>query len=801
MSQLLADMRHGLRVMLRTPAVTVTAVIALALAIGANTAMFSVVDAVLLKPLPFRNADELVMVWEDASHVGFPRNTPAPANWVDWKAQNTVFTDIAATRGGSVNLTGDGSPERLIGRQVTASFWSILGTPAYLGRTFTEEEDKSNARVVVIGYGLWQRRFGGERSVIGRKVVLSDTPYTIVGVMPPRFSFPARRTEIWTPASFTPQDLARRGSHFLICLARLKPGVSVQQAQTEMNVTAKRLQERYPENANVGAVVVPFREQYAGESKTGWIVLFGASGFVLLIACANVANLLLARAAGRQREIAVRSALGAKRWTIVRQLLTESLMLAGLGSVLGIALARLSMTLLEKLVPTTIAAGSLQLDWRMLGFTMLVTTLTGVAFGVFPALAAGRVDLQHSLRQGGRTQVGGGSWLREALVVSQTALAVALVAGAGLMIQTLNHLQNTDLGIRTDRILTMSSDLPRSRYDTHAKQKAFLEAVVENVRHLPGVTGVGFTSDLPLTTQGNTSGYIIERQARDEQRGQDALFRIVTPDFLPTMGARLREGRFFASSDTANAERVVIVNETLANRHFGNTSAVGKRLSISGSDVRWVRIAGVVREIRERGINIGTKPAVYMPLAQSEGYWPVPSDIAVRTDGDPATLIRPVQEAIWAVDRSQPVSDVRTMTQVVDEELRRESQQTGLLATFAGLALVLAATGIYGVISYAVSMQRREIGVRMALGATPVEVLRMVMRRGLGLIGVGVVVGILFSLLGAKLLQSMLHGVRPNDPVTLAGAAALLALIALAACAAPARSASLVDPMVVLREE
>ncbi|MDZ4798091.1 MAG: ADOP family duplicated permease [Bryobacteraceae bacterium] len=639
-------------------------------------------------------------------------------------------------------------------------------------------------------------------SIIGRKVLLSDEPYEVVGVMPPRFSFPTRRTEIWLPVSFTPQELARRGSHFLMCVARMKPGVNAQQAQSEMSIIAKRLADRYPENRNLGAVVVPFRDQYAGESKTGLIVLFASSGFVLLIACANVANLLLARASARQREIAVRSALGANRSTIVRQLLTESLMLAGFGALLGIALARLSMILLEKLVPSTLAAGSLQIDWKMLGFTMLVTTLTGVLFGVFPAIAAGRVDLQHSLRQGGRTQAGGsGGWLREVLVISQTALAVALLAGAGLMIQTLKNLQNTDLGVRTDHILTMSTEVPRSRYGTHAKQKAFFESVVENVRNLPGLTNVGYTSDLPLTASGNTSGYILEGQAREAAREQDALFRVVTSDFLQTMDAGVREGRLFTTSDTAGGERVVLINETLANRHFGNTSAVGKRLSISGDGLRWVRIAGVVREIRERGITIATKPAVYMPLAQSEGFWPVPGDIAVRTAGDPSTLVRAIQEAIWAVDRSQPISDVKTMTAVDDDQLQREEQQTGLFTAFAAVALVLAATGIYGVISYSVSLQRREIGVRMALGATPVEVLKMVLRRGLGLVGAGVVVGVVLALAGARLLQSMLQGVQPNDPLTLAGAAALLAVTAMAACAAPARSASRVDPMVVLREE
>lgn len=789
--------------MWRSPGVTFTAMIALALAIGANTAMFSVVDAVLLRPLPFVDSDSLVMVWEDASRVGFPRNTPAPANWVDWRAENAVFTDIAGTRGGSFNLTGEGEPERVIGRSVTASFWNILGTKPLLGRTFTEDEDRTSAKLVVISASLWKRRFGGQTSVAGRKILLNDEPYTIIGVMPPRFSFPSRRTEIWTPFAMSSQDLARRGSHFLQCFARLRRGVTVSQAQAEMSVIAHRLEERYPESSRgIGAVVVPFREEIAGESKNGLIVLFAASGFVLLIACANIANLLLARAAGRQREIAVRSALGAGRLIIIRQLLTESLLLAGLGAVLGIALARLAMIGLEKLVPSALSAGALQIDWRMLAFTVVVTALTGIAFGVLPAISAGQVDIQDALKQGGRTAAGGtGGRLRELLVISQTGLALALLTGAGLMLRTLDHLQRTDLGVQTDRVLTMSTQLPRSRYPNHAEQERFFNTVIEKVRALPGVTSAGFTSNLPLTAIGGTSGYIIEGQSRVEANTQDALFRVVTADFLPMMGARLREGRFFTRADNAKGDPVILVNETLADRHFRGMSAVGRRLDISGRNRKWVTIAGVVREIRERGILIATKPAVYMPVAQSEGYWQVPSDLAVRTSGDPGSLTAAIRAAIWSVDRSQSISDVRTMSSVLDEVLEKEEQQTTLLSAFAVLALVLAATGIYGVISYAVSLRRREIGVRMALGASPLAVLRMVLRRGLGLIGIGLVAGVGLSWIGSRLMESLVHGVEPQDPATITAAALALAIVALLACVLPARSAARVDPMVVLREE
>jgi putative ABC transport system permease protein len=804
MSRILSDIRHGIRLHLRTPGVTATALIALALAIGANTAMFSIVDAVLLRPLPFDDPDRLVMVWEDSSKIGFPRNTPAPANWNDWRRENSVFTDIAATRGASYSLTGDGPPERVIGRRVTGSFWTVLGAAPGLGRTFTEEEDRLNAKVAVLSHSLWQRRYGADRGIIGRKILLSDEPFEVIAVMSPEFSFPHRRTEIWTPASFTPADLERRSSHFLQCVARLRPGATLEQAQSEMRVIAKRLEQRYPgSNRDVGAVVVPLSEQMTGASRTGLIVLFAASGFVLLIACANVANLLLARAMAREREIAVRTALGAGRGAIVRQLLTESLLLSSAGALLGIAFARLAMIALEKLVPGQMASVSLQLDVRMLLFTVVITVATAVLFGTLPALMLGRVEVQDALKQGGRTASSGGRRrLREVLVVSQTALALALLSGAGLMIQTLHHLQHVDLGLRTDQLLTLTTELATSRYPDHSKREAFFTRALDAVRQIPGVLSAGYTSDLPLTAMGNTSGYVLEGQTNVEANSQDALFRVVTPDFLDTIGAGLREGRMLTAADRPNTQPVILINETFADRHWRGQSALGKRVSIQRTaEPRWLTVAGVVKEIRERGINIETKPAVYMPLAQSDGYWPVPADLAIRAAVEPASLMTAIRSALASVDRDQPIADVRTMTEVVDEQLMREQQQMWLLTVFGLLALVLAATGLYGVISYAVSQQRREIGVRMALGARPSAILGMVFGRGSLMVAGGVVLGLALSVVGSRLIATMLFGVRANDPLTLGSSAAILAAVALAACILPAVAASRVDPASVLREE
>jgi putative ABC transport system permease protein len=804
MSTLAADLRHGARIFLRTPALTVTALLALALAIGANSAMFTVVDAVLLRPLPYEDPSRVVMIWEDASKIGFPRNTPAPANWVDWRAQNTVFTDIAATRGALWNLTGEGIPDRVLGRRVTANLWTILGSRPLLGRTFTEQEDQSDAKVAVIGYGLWQRRFGGDPDVIGRKLLMNNEPFEVIGVMRADFSFPNRRAEVWTPAAFTPQMLGRRGSHFLQCVARLRPGVSLSQAQAEMNVIMRRLQERYPDtNRDIGAVVVPMREQVAGEARLGLIALFSASALLLLLACANVANLLLARAKEREREIAVRSALGASRLVILRQLLTESLLLAVTGAALGLMCARLSLAVLSKLIPTQMPLSVLSTDWRMLAFTAVAALGTAILFGIVPAFSTGRADIQHALKQGGRTSAGGvGRGIREALVISQTAIALALLTGAGLMIQTLNNLGNTDLGLRTEGLLTASTELPQSIYDTHAKQEAFLNSVLDHVRGIPGVVAAGYTSDLPLTATGNTNSYRTRGQALAERQGQDALMRVVSADYFQALGARLREGRFFRESDRPGSEAVALVNETFANRHWPGESSVGKQISTTATrEEQWLTVAGAVREIRERGITIGTKPAIYIPLAQSEGYWPVPGDLVVRTTVPPESIVNAVRRAVWAVDQNQPVAEVRTMQGVVDEVLAREHQQTELLSIFALLALMLAATGLYGVIAYAVSQRRREFGVRMALGASSEHVLRLVLGRGVVLIVTGITAGILLSLAAASMAGKLLHGIAATDPVNLMLAASLLGAVAFVACAAPAWAATRVQPSIVLRDE
>jgi putative ABC transport system permease protein len=803
MSALTDDLKYGARLLGRSPGFSAAAILALALGIGANTAIFSVVDAVLLAKLPYTDGDRLVMVWEDASHMGFPRNTPAPANWVDWRAQNTVFTDIAATRGRTASITGDGPPEQVFGRAVTGNLWTVLGVRPALGRVFTEAEERAGTPLVVISYGLWQRRYAGDGGIIGRKILLSGKPYTVTAVMPRGFSLMNRVSDVWTPAAFTPAELARRGSHFLQCVARLKPGVTLQQAQAEMTIIAQRLEKQYPDNnRHVGVVLIPMREQMVGDTRVILIALLCAAGCVLLIACANIANLLMARGSERQREMAVRAALGAGGRRLVRQLLTESLLLSALGAAAGLGVAAAGMRLLEKMVPQPMAAVSLGLDSRLLLFTLGVSLLTGVLFGAFPALAGTRIDLHDALKQGGRGQAGGRrQWLRDGLVLTQVSLALVLLTGASLMMQTLYRLQQVDLGIRTDHVLTLQTFLPDSRYPDHARREAFFTAVLDKVRSLPGVINAGYTSNLPLTTTGNTNGYLVRGQ--QESQAQDALFRVVTPEFLATMDAHLREGRFFTAADREGTKPVVIINETFANMHFPGQSALGKAMQINHRDPGdpWLEIVGVVKEVRERGIDINTKPAIYMPHAQAAREWPVPDSLAIRTSTDPLAVAPAVRQVIWSVDREQPISRLRTMDEIAGEQVSDRKQAMTLLGIFAALALVLAIIGIYGVLSYTVMQRSREIAVRMAMGARPAQVLTMVAGRGLTLTGAGLLIGTVGALAATRLIRTLLFHVSVRDPWTLSGACILLTAVAFAACLVPARRASRIDPAIALRND
>ena len=799
---LYAYLNSAFRLMKRNPGFFAVALAALALGIGANTAIFSAVEGLLLRPLPYADPGRLVMVWEDASYVGFAHNTPAAANYVDWRAQNQVFADMVAMRYSNAAFTGDQAPEEALGRRVTPNFFDVLGVQPEIGRPFTAEEDAAKRKVVVLSYAFWQRRFGGNPSLVGRSVLMDGEATTVVGVMPRGFFFPDHQTDYWEPASFTPEDLARRTRHNLEVFARMKPGVNFARAQRDMDVIAKRLQQQYPaSNTNVGAVVVPIRKEFAGDTATGLWVLQIAAVLVLLIACSNLANLLLARAAGRRREIAIRIALGASRGQIGAQLLTESLLLSVGGGVAGLLVGRLCWSVFENLVPSQIAGNSFALNAPLLLFTATVSIMAGVIFGLVPALRATDVSLQESLKEGARAgESRGGMRLRDTLVVAQFAMAFALLVGASLMIETLWNLRRVDLGFRPDHLLTMGIPLPNTKYNSNEKLRAFYRDVLDRTRTLPGVKNVGFGSDAPFTSIGDTEGYVIEG-APPLLPGQDndALYREVTAGYLETIGGTLEAGRLLEDRDIESGQPVVVVNEFFAKRHWPGQEAVGKRLKLSGSKEPWRTVMGVVKDIRERGLLLEMKPAVYVPVNQVDR--PGADYLIVRTAQDPASMVNALRSAVWAVDADRPVAFIRTMDQLMEENVADRERPMTLLGIFAGLALVLACIGVYGVLAYSVTQRTREIGVRMALGARPLDVTRMILGRGLKLSAVGLVSGAVLAGALGILLRTLLFGVTPAAPLVYAGTAATLIIVALAACVIPAQRAARVDPVVALRDE
>ena len=803
----LANLRYTFRQITKNPGFFAVAVAALALGIGANTAIFSAVEAVLLRALPYFQPGRLMIVWEDMSFIGFANNTPAPANYLDWQARNHVFTDMAATRFVTASLTGDGQPEQLSGKKVTANFFDVLGVQPAVGRPFTAEEDKAQTPVVVLGYSLWQRRFGSDESLVGRSILLNGVQTKVVGVMPQGFFFGDRKnSDYWVPMAFTPEQWARRQSHFLTVVARLKPGVTRQQSQKDMERVAAELQKEYPDsNAKLGAKVVPLLEDYAGDARSGLLVLQVASLFVLLIACSNLANLLLARSTGRRREIAVRLALGASRWQIASQLLTESLVLSLAGGLLGLWVGKMCWSLLGGLVPVQ-AGGGFEWNPSVLLFTAAISIVAGMLFGFAPALRATNVPLQESLKEGDRGgESRGGLRLRDALVVGQFALAFALLVCAGLMIQTIWNLRKQELGFQADHLLTMGVPLPEKKYDTDEKVRGFFRAVVEDVRTMPGVKGAGFGSDAPFMTYGDTEGYTVEGEPPlPPGEFNDALYREVTSGYLEMLGAKLKEGRLLGESDHEGGSLSVVVNEFLAKRHWPGRSAVGKRIRFGDNADEtknpWWIVVGVVRDIRERGLLYEMKPAVYVPVMQvkkPQGF----AFLVVRTSNDPQNTIKMVEGAVWSVDPQQPVSYVRTMDQLMEADVADRTRPMVLLGVFAGLALVLACLGVYGVLAYAVAQRTREIGVRMALGAKPVDVTRMILKRGMQLSAVGLLAGGALAAGLALLLRTLLFGITMVAPGIYAGTAVALVLVAMLACVIPAHRAARVDPAVALRNE
>ncbi len=807
--RLLQDVRFSLRTVRKSPGFAVFSVLALALGLGANVAIFSVVDAVLLHALPFRNADRLVEVWEDASRMGFPLAPLAPANFVDWKRRNPVFEDMAALKGDLYALTGVGTPEQVEGSPVTANLFPLLGTSPILGRNFSAEEDRPGGpHVVLISYGLWQRRFGGDPTLIGHQIWLNNEKYVVIGVMPRGITFP-EKSQIWLPLALGPRQLAERDNHYLRVFARLKPGVTLGSARRDMADLAAQLAGEYPEtNTNIGAVVVSLRDQLVGDLKlTLWAVTAGV-GCVLLIACANLAGLLLTRGVAREREFAVRAALGAGRLRLIRQTLIESLLLAGFGGAAGVLIALFTLPFLRHLVPTTLSAWSEpRIDLPLLGFLLLVSTFAAILSGTLPALLFSRPDLSVSLQQGGRIATTGGTRTRKTLIAGEVALALVLLVGAGLLTKTLWALAHVPLGFNPEKVMTLRTSLPvssNSPYRDFRVRSDFYRRVLERVSIIPGVISAGYTTFLPLTNSGGTSPFTIEG-APPPAPGQsnDANHRVISPDYFKTIGVRLRAGRFFRDSDGPDASPVAIINEAMARQYWPGQNPLGHRFQLGRVAGVWFTVVGVVDDVRQIGLDVNGRAEMYFPYTQAAGSYgySTPRDLAVRVKGDPMAYAKALEAAVWQVDRSQPIADVMPMKELVADKLVAREVALKFIAAFAALALLLAALGLYGLLAYAVLQRRREIGVRMALGAQPRQVAAAVLGEGLHVVLPGVAIGAAASWLAMRSLKSILYGVATTDPLVLAGSAFILLALGLIASYVPAHRAAAIDPMTALRYE
>jgi len=797
------DLRYGARMLLKNPGFTSIAVITLALGIGANASIFSVVNTVLLRPLPFKEPERLIMIRE-TKIPQFPEFSVSPGNFLDWKRRNTVFERLVAINTPSFNLIGTGDPEQISGMRVTEGFFAMLGAKPELGRDFlTEEDQPGRNNVVILSHGLWQRRFGGDPKIIDQTITLSGRIYTVIGVMPATFRFGGSETALWTPMGFTSDDSQNHGGHFLSAIGQLKPGATLEQARSEMSAIAGQLAQEYPDaNAGWNVKLLPLQEFIVRSVETALLVLLGAVAFVLLIACANVANLLLARAAGREKEIAIRTALGAGRARIVRQLLTESALLALAGGVAGLSLAKWGTDLLLKLAPQNLPRMSdVSLDGRALAFTAAVTLLTGLIFGLVPALQASKPNLTETIKDaGGRGATEGGrrQFVRGSLVVLEMASALLLLVGAGLLIKSFWRLQRIDPGFNPNNALTASVTLPSRKYPEENQQSAFFQQLLEKVRALPGVQAAGASNVVPLGGD-YVLGFVIEgRPPLPPGAGQSTNYYAVSSDYFKAMGIPLLRGRVFTEQDTRNSTRVAVISESMAKRVFPNEDPIGKRIHVTNGPTVFREIVGIVGDVKHYGLDQDTTLQTYEPYTQQPFSF---MTLVVRTAGDPTNLTSAIRNQVLSIDKEQPVSGVRTLEQRVSTSIAQQRFSMLLLGVFAAVAMVLAAVGIYGVLSYAAAQRTHEIGIRMALGARAGDVLKMVIGQGMKLTLAGVALGSGAALALTQLMKRLLFGVTAADPMTYAVIALSLTLVALFACWIPARRAAKVDPMVALRRE
>jgi predicted permease len=803
MDNLTQDLRFGLRLLRKNPGFTAVAVLTLALNIGANAAIFDVVNGVLLKPLPYKEPDRIVRVFENSPR--FPKFPISPANFLDYRERNDVFEDFATFARGDLDLSVNDRPERLTGMRVSHGFFHLLGFEPELGRAFLPiDEINGNEHVAIISRALWERSFGKDAAIIGAPVTLSGMSFTIIGVIGSGLqhvggdyhSLPhGGNVDVWWPLTMDPKV---RTSHFLNAIARLKPGITREQAEARMNVIAQQLEEQHPEDKDWRIRIVSLRDEIVGGAQTMLLILFGAAGFVLLIACVNIANLLLATATTRQKEIAVRTALGAGRFRLIRQMLTESLLIAVAGGVVGLLVARWGIEALVALGPKQIPRlHMLSLDWRTFAFALTASLLTGALFGLAPALQISRVNLNESLKEGGRGSSGGSrhNRLRGLLVIAEVSLAFVLLIGAGLLMRTFFYLQNVDPGFNPERVLTATIDLPGARYSTGRKASSFYRELIGRLAALPGVQGAAATSDLPWTGYDENTSFGIEGRQFSDDEDPSAQYHFATPDYFRTLGIPLLAGRFFSEADDADAPRVIVINKSMADRYWPDADAVGKRVRLWG-ETRM--IAGIVGDFKDSPGELRAKPGFFFPVNQQAQRNLV---LVVRTERDPMSLLAAMRSEIAALDKELPLSDARTLEQIASAAVARTRFTMLLLSVFAGVALLLAAVGIYGVVSYSVTQRTHEIGIRVALGAQRRDVIGLVARHGMTLVVAGMGAGLAAALVLTRVMSSLLFGVSVADPITFFGIAVLLMGVALGACFVPARRAMKMDPMVALRHE
>jgi putative ABC transport system permease protein len=806
----LQDIRYAARKLARTPAFTLIAAFTLALAIGATTAIFSVIDGVLLKPLPFRDPESVVRVTNIRGGNRMPSSAP---DFLDFRKDARAFSALSAVDNQAMNLTGGSEPERVQAARVSATFWSLLGVQPAIGRGFAPNEDAQSAgRVVVLSDGLWKRRFGADRRIVGKTIALDGNTYTVIGVAASRFSFPDR-PDVWVPLVFSSDELNpdNRGGHWMGIIGRLAPAVTVAQANAEMVALTRRLEQQYPEsNTGLSGAVIPMQEYLVGDVKPALYTMLGAVAFVLLIACANVANLLLVRAASREAEMAVRTALGAGSWRIVRQLVTESVLLAVVGGVAGTLLALWGVDLLLAMAPTGLPRiDEVSVNGTVLLFTAGVTALTGVLFGVFPAVQAARANVSGMLKEGMRGSSGGvaSRRARNSLVMAEMALAVVLLVGAGLLIRSFSKLLAVDPGFRAERVVTFAIAAPDTKYGAYAQRRTMVSDLLERMKRLPGAEGAAVVTGLPLSNMMiRTSAHIVgtPQEKPAERKITDVAF--VTPGYFATMGIPMVSGRDFSERDGSGAPIVAIVNQEFVKRYFPNENPLGKRLAIGweqdtaatgGNVALGGEIVGVVGNVKRRGLADEVVPEMYASYMQPTfGNF----SVVVRSTAAPTTVMAGIRAQMRELDRDLPVSELRQLSEMVSASVSRPRFYTMLLGVFASIALVLAAVGIYGVISYAVSLRTRELGIRIALGATGRQVSRLVLRQGVALALGGVILGGAGAYWLTRLLGKLLFGVTATDPLTFFGVAGLLTVIAALACYVPARRAARVDPLLAMRE-